>query len=34
MANKYTYSIWKRKTASAQVKIFDWKWEDTINWKK
>ena len=34
MANKYTYSIWKRKTASAQVKLFEWKGEDVINWKK
>ncbi len=28
---KYTYSIWKRKTASAQVKMFEWKWSDIIN---
>ncbi len=34
MAKKYTYSIWKRKTASAQVKLFEWKGEDVINWKK
>lgn len=34
MANKYTYSIWKRKTASAQVKLYDWKGEDMINGKK
>ncbi len=34
MTNKYTYSIWKRKTASAQVKLFEGKGEDMINWKK
>ncbi len=34
MANKYIYSIGKRKTASAQVKLFEWKGEDTINGKK
>lgn len=33
MANKYTYSIWKRKTASAQIKLFEWKGNDTVNWK-
>ena len=33
MANKYVYAIWRRKTASAQVRLFDWKWENTINWK-
>ena len=33
MANKYIYAIWRRKTASAQVRLFDWKWESTINWK-
>lgn len=33
MANKYTYNIWKRKTASAQVKLFEWKGKDTINGK-
>lgn len=34
MANKYIYNIWKRKTASAQVKLFEWKGADTINGKK
>ena len=34
MANKYTYAIWKRKTASAQVRLFDGKGENTINGKK
>ena len=33
MANKYLYNIWKRKTASAQVKLFEWKWKSLINWK-
>lgn len=34
MASKYTYTIWKKKTASAQVKLFEWKWESSINWRK
>ena len=34
MEKKYTYSVWKRKTASAQVKLFEWKWESSINWRK
>lgn len=34
MTKKYTYSIWKRKTASAQIKLFEGKWSDIINWKK
>ena len=34
MEKKYTYSVWKRKTASAQVKLFEWKWDSTINWRK
>jgi len=34
MTNKYTYSIWKRKTASAQVKLFEGKGKDTINGKE
>lgn len=34
MANKYTYAIGKRKTASAQVRLFDGKGENTINGKK
>lgn len=33
MANKYTYNIWKRKTASAQVKLFEGKGKDIINGK-
>ena len=31
MVNKYIYTIWKRKTASAQIKLFEWKGEDIIN---
>ncbi len=31
MANKYIYSLGKRKTASAQVKLFDGKGEDKVN---
>ncbi len=30
---KYIYTVWKRKTASAQIKLFDWVWKDMINWK-
>ena len=33
MANKYIYNVWKRKTASAQVKLFEGKWKNTINGK-
>ncbi len=31
MASKYIYSIWKKKTASAQVRLFEWKGDSTIN---
>lgn len=31
MANKYIYNVWKRKTASAQVKLFEGKGKNTIN---
>ncbi len=34
MNNRYDFSIWKRKTATAQVKLFEWNKESTINWKK
>lgn len=34
MTNKYTYSIWRRKTASAQVKLFEGVGESTINGRK
>ena len=34
MTNNYTSSIWKRKTASAQIRLSDWKGEDMINGKK
>lgn len=34
MASKYTYNIWKRKTASAQVKLFEGKGKDMINGKQ
>jgi len=30
---KYIYAVWKRKTASAQVKLFEWAWKDMINGK-
>ena len=32
--SKYTYSVWKRKTASAQVRLYAWKWKDIINTKQ
>ncbi len=31
---KYVYAVGKRKTATAQVKLFEWVWEDKVNWKK
>ncbi len=31
---KYVYAIWRRKTASAQIKLFNWTWESKINWKE
>lgn len=33
MANKYIHAIWRRKTASAQVRLFEWTWANTINGK-
>ena len=30
---KYIYAVWKRKTASAQVRLFKGAWKDMINWK-
>jgi len=33
MAKKYTFAIWKRKTASAQVRLIPGKGKDLINWK-
>lgn len=33
MTSKYTYSVWKRKTASAQVKLFEWTWKNIVNGK-
>ena len=32
--SKYTYSVWKRKTASAQIRLFEGKGNDTINGKE
>ena len=31
MAQKYTYSLGKKKTASAQIRLFEWKGDSTIN---
>jgi len=33
MENKYTYTIGRRKTATAQLKLFVWKGKSTINGK-
>jgi len=33
MTNKYIHAIWRRKTASAQIRLFDWIWKSTINGK-
>ncbi len=33
MANKYIHAIWRRKTASAQVRLFEWTGANTINGK-
>lgn len=33
MANKYIHAIWRRKTASAQVRLFEWTGVNTINGK-
>ena len=32
--SKYTYSVWKRKTASAQIRLFEGKWKNMINGKE
>lgn len=34
MASKYGFAIWKRKTATAQVKLFEGTGESLINGKK
>ena len=34
MANKYIHAIWRRKTASAQVRLFEWEWKNIINGKE
>lgn len=31
MASTYTYSLWKKKTASAQVKLFEGKGDSMVN---
>lgn len=33
MTNKYIHAIWRRKTASAQIRLFEGEWKSTINWK-
>ncbi len=32
--SKYTYSVWRRKSASAQVRLFEGAWESKINGRK
>jgi len=32
--SKYTYSVWKRKTASAQIRLFEGKGKNMINGKE
>ena len=32
--SKYTYAIWKRKTASAQIRLFEGKGKDMVNGKE
>lgn len=34
MSQKYIYSLGKRKTASVQIHLFEWKWESLINEKQ
>ncbi len=34
MENKYNFSVGRRKTATAQVRLFEWAWESMINGKK
>jgi len=31
MASTYTYALWKKKTASARVKLFEWKGDSMVN---
>ena len=31
--SKYTYAVWKRKTASAQIRLFEGKGTSKVNWK-
>ena len=33
MDKKYKFAIWKRKTATAQVRLTSWKWKSLINGK-
>ncbi len=34
MEKKYTYALWKRKTASAQARLIPWKGKSQINGKQ
>lgn len=33
MAQKYIYAVWRKKTASAQIKLYEWKGDSLINGK-
>jgi len=33
MVNKYIYAIWRRKTSTAQVRLFEGSGDSKINWK-
>jgi len=32
--DKYIYAVWRRKTSSAQIKLFYTSWENKVNWKE
>lgn len=34
MTNKYIHAIWRRKTSTAQVRLFEGTWNSTINGKE
>lgn len=33
MSDQYTFAVWRRKTASARIRLFASKWDNMINWK-
>ena len=34
MSQKYIYAVGRKKTATAQVKLYEGKWDSFINWRK